>query len=1279
MSFRFPVLGARLCVSFAVATLACMTVLALGAGSALAVRGHVSSGEFGEPCTVEPCALGKLKEPDGVAVNEATGMLYVAEKGADRVQVFDTAKKEAVGQFNGSGSEGEGKPAGGGTEPDEEATGEFKEPTQIAVDNSCEQHKPKLNETTTPKCSEYDKSYGDVYVLDSGHKVVDKYTAAGKYIGQVTAQTLGVTLPDRQFRGVAVEADGDLLVSVYAPATDEGPLLERQEGVYRLSDAERNVLLPSPGDPTGLTSTLARGGFVEPGLAAAGERVFVDQTFGGSVTAWGLEGALLAGGVVNEKVVPPVYTGSFGGLGAEACTGDVYVDTGLAVERLEGTGDLVESLPVPNGAAPVAQGVGYGVSPDCRSLTVFAANANADAIDVFGPEPPNVPLVEPGSGFSAEVTSDGAKLSAVVNPRSELGELATTYRFEYGPCPAEGSCENEGYPQSSEGSLPASYEPSGVSLTLRGLVAGTRYHYRLSARNGFDPESSELPPVYGEELTFTTQPAFPGGLLDGRGWELVTPPDKHGAEIEPFKENGVIQAAANGSAIAYLASALTEAGPAGNTNKTQVLSRRGEAGWASCDISSPNAQATGVSIGKGDEYRAFADNLETALAWPFGVLVPGLVPGEREVSPLLVDLTGGCGVLPSYRALLSGCPESGECERAVEEHADLEPGIEVAPEEHLCREGEKEFCAAQPLGSNPSLSAVVVQSVSPLVHGLPREALYEWDGGHVYPVSVLANGTVVGEQAHLPVLGGAAGAHNVNGYSLRGAVSEDGSRVVWSENAGGKHLYVWDREAGRSVQVDTVQEGASGGGVVRPIFQFATSDGSKVFFTDEQALTQGSGADAQHADLYECEVIVEGEGEEAKPKCVLRDLTPKTEAGESAGVLGEAIGYSNDASTVYFVADGVLSTHTNPSGQSAVKGTCQQVPTPSTQCNLYEWHDGATALVAVISGEDVGDWGGEGGVLTDLVGRVTGNGEWLAFMSNRSLTGYDNRDIHSGARDEEVYLYNSTSKNLVCVSCNPTGERPNGVSFAQFDSHLAGGVRVWPPGGSFAANVPGWVPFELGFAQYQPRYLDETGRMFFNSSDGLVPRDTNGTEDVYEYEPAGVGSCRVGGPGYVVAEGGCLGLVSSGESSEESAFLDASESGDDVFFLTKAQLSKRDTDTALDIYDARVGGIEPPESKPVECLGDACQSPVTPPESLTPSSLTAGGPGNVLTPSPPGSTTKTVVKGKPLTRAQKLAQAMRACAKKPRGRKRSECVKQARKKYGARAKTKHRAAAKGRK
>ncbi len=77
-----------------------------------------------------------------------------------------------------------------------------------------------------------------------------------------------------------------------------------------------------------------------------------------------------------------------------------------------------------------------------------------------------------------------------------------------------------------------------------------------------------------------------------------------------------------------------------------------------------------------------------------------------------------------------------------------------------------------------------------------------------------------------------------------------------------------------------------------------------------------------------------------------------------------------------------------------------------------------------------------------------------------------------------------------------------------------------------------------------------------------MPQASNGKEDVYEYEPEGVGSCTY--------SSGCIGLISSGTSNQESAFLDASENGDDVFFMTSAQLVPADTDDAYDIYDAHV-------------------------------------------------------------------------------------------------------------
>src|SRR5580698_1376323 len=67
-----------------------LTALLFSASPALAARGHEFSKTFGEPCLAEPCIGKELKNPDGVAVNEATGDVYVTDTGTtpNRVVVF---------------------------------------------------------------------------------------------------------------------------------------------------------------------------------------------------------------------------------------------------------------------------------------------------------------------------------------------------------------------------------------------------------------------------------------------------------------------------------------------------------------------------------------------------------------------------------------------------------------------------------------------------------------------------------------------------------------------------------------------------------------------------------------------------------------------------------------------------------------------------------------------------------------------------------------------------------------------------------------------------------------------------------------------------------------------------------------------------------------------------------------------------------------------------------------------------------------------------------------
>jgi hypothetical protein len=310
-------------------------------------------------------------------------------------------------------------------------------------------------------------------------------------------------------------------------------------------------------------------------------------------------------------------------------------------------------------------------------------------------------------------------------------------------------------------------------------------------------------------------------------------------------------------------------------------------------------------------------------------------------------------------------------------------------------------------------------------------------------------------------------------------------------------------------------------------------------------------------------------------------------AGGSSGIVGAG----QDLSRVYFVSKEALG------GEGEVGKE-----------NLFLREGsgaGATVrLVGTLAAADFADYGIQPLRVLSLApykrgARVSSDGTSVVFPSSANLTGYDNKSVEGGLPSIELYRYEAESGNLDCISCNPSAGRPHTREVKGENKGLA---RI-------AAMLPAWEN-----QTFAPRVLSTDGkRLFFDSFDALLPRDTNGAEDVYEWAAAdGREGCEEQGAElYVPSAGGCLSLISTGKSPSDSEVIDATPSGSDVFIKTASSILPQDPGL-VDIYDAREGGGLPqPPAPPAQCEGEACQGPPAPPNDPTPASSAFEGAGNV--------------------------------------------------------------------
>lgn len=528
---------------------------------------------------------------------------------------------------------------------------------------------------------------------------------------------------------------------------------------------------------------------------------------------------------------------------------------------------------------------------------------------------------------------------------------------------------------------------------------------------------------------FRTGPS--AGLPDCRAYELVSPADKQGGEVDfpgwiwgtPAAAT-VMGPALNGSQFMYSSWQAFAEAPSAVMNA--YVATRGATGWTSASITpaptvahpwlSSNARVTDVT---GDFSRAILTSYNP------------LDPLDQRSGQVDIYAREPDG---SFSWVSRSDEETPETESA-------EPGISYA-------------------GRSADAGDVLFETALKLVPADSGQeagnALYERANHHTELINVNSEGSL------LSTCGAGIGGREET-YK---AVSEDGSRIFfttpdssqWANFATAScqaPAQVYLRENGQTIQISKSQRTTPDPAGIQPAyFQGASADGSRAFFTSTEALTDEAQPTSGSASLlYEYDAVSGS----------LKLLTPNEHEPLPAVVGAAAI--SADGSHVYFVND-------LPTGE-----------TSTPELEVYaEGHVTPIASVPMGSMSPMGPIGLAGGGTSAEPGnsyaeggrevRLSADGLHLVFGSRDNLTGFD------GHGHQEIYLYDASANTLRCVSCNSDGHVPIGE--AGLSSDVSQG---------FARNYP-----------LSANVTADGSRVFFETQDSLVPQDDNGVTDVYEWE-----------------------------------------------------------------------------------------------------------------------------------------------------------------------------------
>jgi hypothetical protein len=838
--------------------------------------------------------------------------------------------------------------------------------------------------------------------------------------------------------------------------------------------------------------------------------------------------------------------------------------------RIQGEVDWTPYAPdtsVGSGSSPVPFSVGVsGLTPkttyEIRTVVTklgFEPQFGAPQTITTDGAPPTIDAFT-----SSHVSASAADLEALINP---LG-TATTYHFEYGKTPAYGQSTPETPIGESLGAVPVLDHISGLEPTV--------YHFRVVATNSYDTTTSS-------DQTFSFYPETcpnsivraqtgSGGLPDCRAYELVSPEDSGAATLTI---GGPSSPYAAPSAMTFYGFFGSVPGPWNPQNVfgDMYLSRRTSTGWQTSYVGIPADQLpraggppNGNVFPRPDSILG-SRSMHRILDWDLGTAGLANYTGKDRFGSMAPYVWGPDGT--SYGRLPTNLAQ-------VTNGADdmIEGGFDgdVMPSgdftHYFFSSGHIAFAPGGETSDNGSvydndIGAGTVTVASKLQNGepIPEEPGDETDdyfnlptasidGSHVL---ISATGSGVCGLAKCPYVPATPIPCNTGGV----VVSIPGQ---CPENLPG-HLYM---------RVDgQVTYDVSRGAVVR--FDGMTDDGSKVYFTTTEDLTTDNSDNDSSIDLYMWSEV----GDTITRVSAGTGLLGNTDACNAAWINGcgvEVVPSLNGVEpkeTLFGFEDVAVHGGALRSGLSFSKSTDNSVAADAGDVyfyspeqfvasrgipgrrNLYVFRSSQIEYVATFDADKP---------TTRL--QVAPDGSRAAFITSSRLTPYDNAGF------EMMYTFTPATGQVVCVSCTPSGSPPTHDVFGSFNG----------------------------------LFMSDDGRTFFSTEGALLPADTNGLADVYEFVD---GRPRLISSGVANIQKSALG---------EAGLVGVSADGVDVYFATYDQLVANDQNgQLLRFYDARVGGGFQQTTTALPCAAaDECHGPPNQTATLPPigSAVGLGAGGN---------------------------------------------------------------------